>query len=110
MLNVARKARNDFVHRAIILTAEKVRIAVDVLFRLISLITTDYQSVNALDSILESVYSNQREDLYPKKAILSTAEVSHWRYIPPLPGDVGWKGEYEIIDELVLQPLKNPPK
>jgi uncharacterized protein YutE (UPF0331/DUF86 family) len=107
MLNVARKARNEFIHNASALSADKVKSALEALFRLISLIISDYKSANELDYVLELIYSNQRGSLYPKADKVALEDVTHWRKIPPLPGDTHWQGECEIIDELVLKPIVN---
>lgn len=107
LLNSARKARNDFVHNGEKLNERKVRCALEGFFRLISLIITDYQNPLELKDITDHIFSNQRGDLYPKKTTLNLDEVKYWHNIPPLPGDKNWDGkEYEIIEELVLRPLK----
>ncbi|MBI9047009.1 MAG: hypothetical protein JEZ06_21155 [Anaerolineaceae bacterium] len=106
-LNSARKARNDFIHNGKQLTEDKVKNALEGLFRLISLVISNYESSNELNNILELIYRNQRGDLIPKKTVFDKKEVKHYLEIPPLPGDSQWKDkEYEIIEELVLKPIK----
>lgn len=106
LLNLARKTRNDFIHNGKPLTKEKVENALTGLFQLISLIISDYNSKDKLNDTLETIKQNQRGDLFPKKTILEKDEVTHWLEIPPIPGDSHWGDkEYEIIEELVLQPI-----
>lgn len=107
LLNLARKTRNDFIHNGKPLNKEKVENALNGLFELISLITTDYKSTEKLDETLEVIKQNQRGDLFPKKTRLEKDEVTHWLETPPIPGDSHWgEKEYEIIEDLVLQPIK----
>lgn len=106
LLNIARKARNDFVHKSKELNEEKVRAALESLFILLSLIISDYKSSDRLKETLQIIFTNQRGDLFPRKTIFKKEEVSHWMEVPPLPGDTHWKGEYEIIKEFVLKPLE----
>ncbi|TYP69684.1 hypothetical protein [Aquimarina intermedia] len=107
LLNFARKTRNDFIHNGKQLNKEKVDNALVGLFNLISLIVSDYKSINELNETLESIQKNQRGELFPKKKVLDNGEVTHWLEVPAIPGDSHWGDkEYEIIDELVLKPLK----
>lgn len=107
LLNSARKVRNDFIHNGKQLSERKVKNALEGLFRLISLVISDFKSSDELNDILQMIYKNQRGDLFPKKTVFGLDEVSHWLSIPPLPGDKHWgNAEYEIIDELVLKPIR----
>ena len=107
LLNLARKTRNDFIHNGKQLNKEKVDNALIGLFQLISLIVSDYKSMTELTETLETIEKNQRGDLFPKKKVLEKDEVTHWLEPPALPGDKNWGDkEYEIIEELVLKPLK----
>ena len=108
LLNLARKTRNDFIHNGKQLNKEKIDNALIGLFELISLIVSDYKSTNNLSETLNVIIRNQRGELFPKKTRLEKDEVTHWLEIPPLPGDSHWGDkEYEIIDDLLLKPLKN---
>lgn len=108
LLNLARKTRNDFIHNGKQLNKEKIDNALTGLFELISLIVSDYKSTNDLSETLDVIIRNQRGELFPKKTRLEKDEVTHWLAIPPLPGDSHWGDkEYEIIEDLVLKPLKN---
>jgi len=108
LLNIARKSRNDFVHNGKPISEEKTRAALESLFRLISLKISDYENALLLDATFEMILKNQRGELFPKKTIFTKDEISHWLEIPPLPGDTNWNlGKYEIIEELVLKPIKN---
>lgn len=107
LLNLARKTRNDFIHNGKQLNKEKVDNALVGLFELVSLIVSDYKSINELSETLNVIIKNQRGELFPKKARLEKGEVTHWLEIPPLPGDSHWGDkEYEIIEDLLLKPLK----
>lgn len=107
LLNSARKVRNDFIHNGKPLSKEKVDNALSGLFELISLIISDYKSTSELTDTLNIIQQNQRGELFPKKTVFEKDEVTHWLETPPIPGDTQWGAkEYEIIDELVLKPLK----
>lgn len=106
-LNLARKSRNNFVHNGKQLTKEKVENALNGLFELVSLIISNYISKDELNDTLEAIKQNQRGGLYPTKSKLEKNDVTHWLSIPPIPGDVKWGDrDYEIIEELVLRPIK----
>jgi len=108
LINLSRKTRNDFIHNGKQLTKDKVITALDGLFQLISLIISDYESIDKLDSVTEMIKENQLGELYPKKRKFKVEEVSHWLPMPVLPGDEHWgEKEFEIIDELVLEPISN---
>ena len=105
-LNSARKSRNDFIHNGTKLNEEKVKNALEGLFKLISLTISNYKSTTELDNILKVIYKNQKGEFFPEKRTLKIDEVSHWLAIPAIPGDRHWGNKkYEIIQELVLQPL-----
>lgn len=106
LLNSARKSRNNFIHNGVKLTEEIVGCALQGLFRLISLVITNYENASVLNNTLEMIFKHQRGDLFPK-AKQPIEGVTHWLSIPPLPGDKNWGNKkYEIIDELVLKPIK----
>lgn len=107
LLNNARKTRNEFIHSAKRLEMKNVKPALEGLFKLISIIISDGAELTKLDSVIDTIYRNQRGDLFPKKTTLGNPEVTHWMPLPPLPGDKEWGNkEYEIIDDLMLRPLK----
>lgn len=106
-LNLARKTRNDFIHNGKPLNKEKVENALVGLLQVVSLIISDYKSTDKLDETLEVIRQNQRGGLFPKKTKLEKNEVTHWLELPPIPGDSHWgEKEYDIIEELVLKPIK----
>ncbi|MBN1373392.1 MAG: hypothetical protein JW987_15755 [Anaerolineaceae bacterium] len=106
LINLARKARNDFIHNGKGISGEVSLYALSSLFRLMSLIISDFKSTNLLQNSLNTIVKHEKGDLIPNKSSFSTNEVSHWLPIPPLPGDPNWGDkEYEIIEDLVLQPL-----
>jgi hypothetical protein len=81
--------------------------ALDGLFKLISLVNSDYKTTKSLDAVLKKILNNTLGNKAPKKKVYKKDEVTHWLSIPPLPGDPDWGDkEYEIIDELVLKPIR----
>lgn len=107
-LNLARKVRNDFIHNGKPLSKEKVDNALLGLFETISLIISEYKLTSELVGILEIIQKNQRGELFPKKTKFEDNEVTHWLEVPPIPGDLHWGDkEYEVIEELVLKPIKD---
>ena len=105
-LNSARKVRNDFIHNGKQLNKEKVENGLIGLFKLISLIVSNYKSTKDLDDALKIIQRNQRGELFPKRKTLEKEDVSHWIAIPPIPGDSNWGDkEYEIIEDVVLAPI-----
>jgi len=106
-LNSARKARNDFIHNGKQLSKSNVEMGLKSIFELISLLVTDYKSMDKLDEQFKSITDNLRYELQPRR-ILSTEEVSHWLEVPKLPGDANWgTDKYEIIQQLQLKPIKS---
>ncbi|MES9973127.1 MAG: hypothetical protein ABW094_02630 [Candidatus Thiodiazotropha sp.] len=106
LLNNARKARNDFVHSGVVPTKDNASACIEVLFKLVSLIISNYADSQSLNGVLESVTGNLRGPLVPEGKVILEEQVSHWLEIPPIPGDVNWGDkEYEVIDSLVLQPV-----
>jgi hypothetical protein len=107
LINNARKYRNEFIHTGSSLTESKVMNALDGLFKLISLVNSDYKTTKSLDAVLKKILNNTLGNKAPKKKVYKKDEVTHWLSIPPLPGDPDWGDkEYEIIDELVLKPIR----
>lgn len=106
-LNVARRTRNNFVHDGTKPTQEAAKSALDSLFNLISLVVSDFQNKDNLDSVSELIQNNSRGPLIPEKTSFSKDEVSHWLSMPPIPGDANWGDqEYEVIDELCLKEIE----
>jgi hypothetical protein len=106
LLNQARKTRNDFIHSGRSVSEDKVQAALESLFRLMSLVTSEYQSADTLDSTIETILQNRRGDFMPKQRSFSKEEVKHYLSVPPLPGDENWGNkEYELIEDLILKPL-----
>ena len=108
LLNTARKARNNFIHNAAPLDDDKIKSALEALFRLISLCISSYKKADELADVVQSIYKNQRGGLYPSVRKVELTQEEARKYVlklPNLPGDPNWKGEYEIIEELVLKPM-----
>lgn len=107
LLNIARKTRNDFIHNGRPLNKEKVENALIGLFQVISLIISDYKSTDELNDTLEVIIENKRGELFTQKTKLEKNKITHWLELPPIPGDSNWgEKEYEIVEELVLKPIK----
>lgn len=106
LLNKARKARNDLVHNGRELKKENAMCALDGLFQIISLVITSYENSGLLNETLETVYKNQKGELYPSKTKFSDEEISCWLDLPPLPGDINWGNkQYERIEDIILKPF-----
>ncbi|MBD2162415.1 hypothetical protein H6F46_17125 [Limnothrix sp. FACHB-1083] len=110
LLNIARKSRNDFVHSGKVPNQECATACINVLFNLVSLVISQYQDSQSLNDIRDSVTGNLREPLVPKQERVIPKGKDHeiyWCALPPLPGDPLWGDkEYEIIEELVLEPVQ----
>lgn len=102
LLNSARKTRNDFIHNGKRVEEKNVKPALEGLFNLIAVCTNTQPS--QANVILEAIYQHQREDIIPER---QRGEMTHFLPLPPIPGDPEWGDkEYEIIDDLMLRPLK----
>lgn len=107
MLNVARKARNEFIHNGKQIKMTDAKAVLEALFHLMSLLVSDYAKPLELQPILTMILKNERGDLFPKKTVFEKDEVTHWLELPALPGDIKWgDAPYELIDEIRLLPLK----
>lgn len=106
LLNIARKARNEFVHNGQKLTEEPVRAALTGLMSVLSLIITDFTDNMVLKATLDDVDKFKRDDLVQRKKDQKKIEVTHWLSIPPIPGDSDWGDkEFEVIQDIQLVPL-----
>lgn len=109
MLNEARAARNNFIHKG---TTPSYKGANASLLALISLIeiASKFNQVNFDHTKLESYLSNHIESCIPQTNISPNSiknDVICWREITKIPGDAGWEGEYESFPDIQLKPLKN---
>lgn len=94
-LDAARKARNSFIHSGALPAEASVEHALRGLLALLSLCKTDFARENELQDAFYMVMRNAR----PKPRDLDKPlEPKFWRPIPPLPGEVNWKGDFEPFD------------
>lgn len=92
-LNDARRARNNFIHRGDQPDLSAATSALSALFFLMSLCTTDYADIHALDHIRRSIEA--RCVLRPRPAgPIPEGEIKYWRNITPLPGEKNFKGRF----------------
>lgn len=105
LLNLARKSRNDFVHKGVNPTKPHAHSAIEGLFRLISKVSSNYKKTSTLLSLLKIFKSHDQLNKKPKK-VYKINEVSHWLPLPPIPGSKEWGDKpYEIIEEIQLKPI-----
>ncbi|MFQ0973666.1 hypothetical protein [Gilliamella sp. CG35] len=109
LLNEARAARNNFIHKG---TTPSYKGANASLLALISLIelASKFNQVNFDHTKLESYLSNHIESCIPQTKISQNSihknDVICWRKITKIPGEAGWEGEYENFSDIQLKPLK----
>lgn len=102
-IDVVRKARNEFIHRCIPVSAVIAEKAINVLFKLASLCASEFKETQLFGNAYEIITTRSESDMYPKSGKI---EPTHFHSLPPIPGDVNWGDkEYEVIDELCLKPL-----
>lgn len=106
-LDAARSARNDLAHRGIAPSHETALTALHGCFELASLCASNFSDASLFNAVTGLIIDRCNPTLFPGRTRLETHEVSHWLDLPPLPGDIKWGDkEYEIIDDLVLKPIK----
>lgn len=105
-LHIARKARNQFVHRGIAPELSEVDGVLDSLFELISLRLFGHSKDLHLISIPDLIRSRRQKYLAWDKDPTPESP-THWLPAPPIPGDKGWGDQpFERIDSLCLIPLQ----
>jgi len=101
LLNKARKARNNFIHRGSTPQKDSVDAAIKGLFHMASLLISEFANSNLLTDLIEEIkrydpYDNVREE----------GKVTHWLPIPPIPGDTEWGDkQYETFEDICLVPI-----
>jgi len=100
LLNQARKARNEFIHRGAQPNLSEATAALSALFKLLSSCSSDYKNTRLLDETSAQIIS--RCVRTPHKD--ETLEPSYWRDIARLPGEPQFKGKYKPFD-LNLKPI-----
>ncbi len=105
IINDVRKARNDFMHRIEFIDKQSGDMALEALFHLMSLITSNYTNTSDHLAIRDMIMERQRGVLYSSKKI-NKEDIKCWHELPPLPGSKQWGDKpFEIIEELRLQKL-----
>lgn len=100
LLNLARKARNEFIHSGSQPDLSEATAALTAMFQLLSSCASEYKSTKLLDGICEQIVS--RCIRAPRKD--EKLEPSYWRDIARLPGEPQFKGEFKPFD-LNLKPI-----
>lgn len=109
LLNMARKSRNEFIHKGFIPSREDTKAAIEGLFAIISLVISEYKDSKSLNTTLENILQFLSIDNRRKRKI-SDEDVIAWLPIPPIPGDKEWgDAPYEDIDEIHLRPVDEKP-
>lgn len=102
-LNVARKARNDFVHSGEQPQLSAATAALSGLFYLMSLCASDYADIHTLDGVRLKI--EDRCILRPRpQGPIAAEKVGYWRHIEPLPGEKGFEGHFTPF-ELQFKPV-----
>lgn len=101
-LNVARKARNEFIHRGSQPDLPDATAALTALFKLLSSCASDYKNTLLLDETCRQVVA--RCIRWPRTESEEKLEPTYWRDIARLPGEPQFKGKYKPFD-LKLKPI-----
>ena len=103
LLNKARKARNNFIHRGSTPQKDSVDAAIKGLFHMVSLLISEFANSNLLSDLIEDI---KRYDPYDN--VREGGEVTHWMPIPPVPGDKEWGDkQYETFEDICLEPISH---
>lgn len=100
LLNIARKARNEFIHRGSQPDLPDATAALTALFQLLSSCASGYKDTLLLDETCRQVVA--RCIRRPRTA--EKVEPRYWRDISRLPGEPQFKGKYKPFD-LQLKPI-----
>lgn len=104
LLDGARKARNNFVHRGTLPTEVVVFQLLEGVLKTLSLCYSNYLSTTELISVLNEIEANVPPELFASKHVPAASEGGYWRKLPSLPGEFGWEGDFEGFD-LQLVPV-----
>jgi len=103
-LNLARKARNEFIHRGSQPEFADATAALTALFQLLSACASDYKNTSLLDDVCQQV--NSRFIRRPRSEDDGKLEPTYWRDIARLPGEHQFKGKYKPFD-LKFKPIES---
>jgi hypothetical protein len=105
-LNVARKARNEFIHNGALPIKNQANSAIEALFSLISLANSNFSDNTLLTETLNNIKSFDSFEKQATKKVLTNDKVVCWIPIPPIPGDANWGDKpFEIIEDIQLKPI-----
>jgi len=105
-LNVARKARNEFIHNGTLPVKNQANSAIEALFSLISLANSKFSDSTLLTDILNNIKSFDSFEKQSTKQVLTNDKIVCWMPIPLIPGDTNWGDKpYEIIEDIQLKPI-----
>lgn len=95
-LNVARKARNRFVHDGVSPSGEAVEKAVEAVFYMLSLRLTNYERADELEQVRLDIVARCRGRRFGERPRAQRIEPKYWLDAANvLPGEDGWMGKYE---------------
>lgn len=104
--NNARKARNELIHKGIYPTQKSVISAICGLFKLISLVISDYKDSKSLNDVYKLIFKYRMGEIELKEKKLSLDKVTCWLELPSIPGDVSWGDQpFEVIESLKLKKI-----
>lgn len=104
LLSIARKARNEFVHKATNPDQKQTQAAAESLFRLISRTLTNFKRASTLKGLIKVYKSHDKllTDLSSSRKKLGEPEA--WLAIPPVPGSIGWGDKpFETFEDIQLK-------
>jgi hypothetical protein len=109
--NNARKARNELVHKGIYPAQESMISAICGLFKLISLVISNYKDSKSLDDVYKLILKYRMEEVEFRKKRHILDNVTHWLELPPIPGDSSWGNQpYEVVESLKLKEINKLKK
>jgi hypothetical protein len=108
LLNRARKARNEFVHKAIAPSKASVQSGLEGLFRLISRIISNFRRTATLTALLKLYKSHDRLSSDLNETRKKLGKVEAWLPIPPIPGSDQWGDKpFETFDDICFKARAN---
>lgn len=103
-LNLARKARNEFIHRGTQPDLINATAALQALFQLMSACASGYKNIRLLDAPCQQITSRcMRRPTTDEERNL---QPTYWRDVARVPGESQFKGTYEPFD-LKLEPISS---
>lgn len=103
-LNIARKARNEFIHRGCQPSLGDATSALHALFQLISACATGYQNILLLDAPCEQIIARCARRSHAEEE--ANLQATYWKDVARLPGEPQFKGKFKPFD-LKLKPISS---